>query len=60
MVSENLPFVHFLNFIFTSYPEIQKNFAPGRVGFLLSGRAPKAFDIMKDGDRLEIITFKTI
>lgn len=55
VVSENLNFVLFLNFIFSSYPEIPKKFMPGILGFLLNGRAPKENDILQDGDKLEIM-----
>jgi len=54
IVSENLNFINFLNFIFSSYPTIPKRFIPGTLGFLLNGRAPKENDILKDGDKLEI------
>lgn len=55
VVSENLNFAYFLNFIFSSYPEIQKKFAPGILGFLLNGKLPKENDILKNGDKLEIM-----
>ena len=54
VVSENLNFVMFLNFIFSSYPTIPKRFIPGILGFLLNGKVPKENDILKDGDKLEI------
>ena len=54
VVSENLNFVMFLNFIFSSYPTIPKRFIPGTLGFLLNGKVPKENDILKDGDKLEI------
>ena len=58
IVSENLNFINFLNFIFSSYPTIPKRFIPGTLGFLLNGKKPKENDILKDGDRLEISAFK--
>jgi len=58
IVSENLDFINFLNFIFSSYPAIPQRFIPGTLGFLLNGRAPKENDILKDGDKLEIMVFK--
>jgi hypothetical protein len=60
IISENLQFVHFLNFIFSSYPEIQKKFAPGTIGFMINGRRPEAFGKMQDGDKLEIMAFRQI
>jgi len=60
IISDNLQFVQFLNFIFTSYPEIQVKFPPGSIGFLVDGKAPQALDTFKDGDKLEIMTFKQI
>jgi len=54
LVSKNLNFVMLLNFIFSSYPEIPENFAPGTLGFLLNGSPPKENDVLKDGDKLEI------
>ena len=55
MVSENLNFAMFLNFIFTSYPEIQEKFPPGKLGFLLNGKKPNEYDILNDGDELKFI-----
>ena len=55
VVSENLSFAMFLNFIFSSYPEITKEFAPGTLGFLLNGKRPSEFDILKNGDELNLI-----
>lgn len=57
IVSENLNFINFLNFIFSSYHKIPKRFIPGTLGFLLNGREPKENDILKDGDKLEIKAF---
>lgn len=55
VVSENLSFVRFLNFIFSSYPEIPKGFIPGALGFLLNGKPPGENDILKDGDDIMFI-----
>lgn len=57
VVSENLNFAQFLNFIFSSYPKITKRFIPGTLGFLLNGKEPKENDILKDEDKLEILVF---
>jgi len=58
IVSENLNFAMFLNFIFSSYPKITKKFIPGTLGFLLNGKAPKENDILKEGDKFEIKSMK--
>jgi len=58
IVSENLNFAQFLNFIFSSYPAIPKRFIPGTLGFLLNGRSPKENDILNNGDKLEISVLK--
>ncbi len=54
VVSENLDFVAFLNFIFSSYPEIPKKFLPGTLAFSLNGRKPKEDEILNDGDELKM------
>ena len=56
VVSEGLVFVNFLNFIFTSYPDIINKFPPGTLGFTLNGKVPKVDDVLKDGDILEFTT----
>ena len=53
-VSEDLPFVHMLNFVFTSYPEMMKKYPPGVLGFSINGEPPSEFDLMHDGDTLEL------
>ena len=55
VVSEGLSFPNFLYFLFSSYPEIQKKFPPGKLGFLLNGKKPAENDILKDGDELKLI-----
>lgn len=54
MVSEGLSFANFLNFIFSSYPNIQKIFIPGTVAFLLNNKPPEVNDILKEGDVVKI------
>jgi len=54
VVSEGLDFANFLNFIFTSYPSITKKYPPGVLAMKLNGRAPMTYDILKDGDTLEL------
>lgn len=58
VVSDGLDFRMFLGFIFSSYPEIPENFAPGTLGFLLNRTPPKENDILKNGDKLEITDMK--
>jgi len=55
VVSEGLSFAMFLNFIFTSYPEIQKEFPPGQLGLLLNDKRPNHNDILKDGDEIKLM-----
>ncbi len=50
VVSGDLNFARLLNFILSSYPEIQKAFIPGTLGFLLNGRRPAENNTLKDGD----------
>lgn len=54
VVSDNLNFTMFLDFLFSSYPKISKKFTPGTLGFLLNKMRPKETDVLKDGDILEI------
>jgi len=58
IASEGINFVTQLYFIFSSYPEIQKKFPPGQLGFLLNGKAPQKNDVLKNGDKLEFLIFK--
>ena len=55
IVSEGLSFVNFLYFIFSSYPEIQRRFPPGKLGFLLNGKKPNEYDVLNGGDELRFI-----
>lgn len=59
VVSKNLKFIMFLNFIFSSYPKIPKRFIPGTLGLLLNGLPPRENDILKDGDKLEMKGYGT-
>jgi len=54
VVSEGLRFVQFLGFVFTSYPEIQKNYPPGKLSLLLNDRRPQDSDILQDGDEVTL------
>ena len=55
VVSEGVSFVNQLYFIFASYPEIQKKFPPGQLGFTVNGKPPRDFDILSDGDEIKFI-----
>ncbi|MCK4454229.1 MoaD/ThiS family protein [Candidatus Parcubacteria bacterium] len=55
MVSEGLGFAQSLYFLFSSYPEITKKFSPGKLGFLLNGKKPTEYDVLKDGDELKLV-----
>lgn len=55
VVSEGLDFALCLHFIFSSYPKIQKEFPPGKLGFLLNNKKPKEYDILEDGDEIKFI-----
>lgn len=55
IVSEDFTFADCLHSLFVSYPEIPRRVPPGKLGFLVNGRRPETFDILKDGDRVEFI-----
>lgn len=52
VVSEGLPFIMFLDFLFKTYPEIEQKFPPGSLAFLLNGVAPSENIILSDGDKI--------
>ena len=54
VISEGLDFANFLNFIFTSYPDITKKYQPGTLAMKLNGKPPMTYDILKNGDTLEL------
>lgn len=53
-ISEGLNFARIVDFIFSSYLNIQKIFIPGTVSFLLNNKVPKIDDILKEGDIIKI------
>lgn len=55
MVSEDFTFADCLHSLFISYPDIPKRVSPGKLGFLLNGRRPETFDVLKDKDRVEFM-----
>ncbi|MFZ5365741.1 MAG: MoaD/ThiS family protein [Patescibacteria group bacterium] len=56
IVSKNLTFVQFLNFIFSSYPEIHQKFHPGTLGFLLNDRPPTEDEVLKNNDEVKFMS----
>ena len=54
-VNEGISFIMILLFIFSSYPDIQKKYPPGKIGFLLNNKPPKKFDILNDGDEIKVL-----
>ena len=52
MISEGMPFMQFLFFLFSSYPEIQTTYPPGTLGFTVNGEPPRDGMVLHDGDRL--------
>jgi len=58
VVSDNLQFAQILNFIFSFYPDMQKNFGPGTLGFLLNGQKPNGLEKLKEGDEIKMFAFE--
>jgi len=54
VVSEGLNFLMMLKFIFDSYPEIPKIYPPGSMELRLNGNPPTEFEILNDGDKIEL------
>lgn len=52
MISDNLTFMGFLNFIFSSHPEFYKKYPPGTIGFLINGKPPRERTLLQDGDEI--------
>lgn len=52
IMSENAPFIFLLHSIFTSYPEIQRRYPPGKLAMALNGHPPTDYDLLQDGDRI--------
>lgn len=57
VVNEGMPFILMLSFIFKSYPEIEKRYPPGTLGLKVNGKPPQDFDILSDGDKVELLGF---
>lgn len=58
IISENMPFVLLLSILFQSYPEIEKKYPPGTLGFTVNGIPPQEYDIMQNGDTVSLKVFK--
>lgn len=54
VVNKDQPFILLLFFIFSSYPEIEKTYPPGKLGLALNGKAPREYDFLQDGDIIEL------
>ncbi len=52
IMSHDAPFIFLLHSIFTSYPEIQRRYPPGKLAMTLNGQPPGEFELLKDGDRV--------
>ncbi|MDP3800246.1 MAG: hypothetical protein Q8Q90_02370 [bacterium] len=52
IMSYNAPFIFLLHSIFTSYPEIQRRYPPGKLAMTLNGQHPTEYEFLKDGDRV--------
>lgn len=52
IMSENSPFIFLLHSIFTSYPEIQRRYPPGKLAMALNGHRPTEYELLQDGDRV--------
>lgn len=50
VVSENISFFEYLYFMFSSYPNIEKLFPPGVLGFTINEKRPGDFTTLKEGD----------
>jgi len=55
LASEGVPFMFILSSIFVSYPEIEKKYPPGVLGFTVNGRPPEDFSILEDGDEIAFV-----
>jgi hypothetical protein len=51
-ISPKLSFLIFFHMVLQSYPEIQKRFAPGVLGFTVNGKPPELDAKLQDGDTI--------
>ena len=57
MVNRGCPFIFVLQSVLMSYPEIEKQFPPGVLGFTLNGVSPGMMDALKEGDRVCFVVY---
>lgn len=57
IVNSGITFVEMLFFIFSSHPEIEKNYPPGSLALTLNGLRPQEHDELKDGDVIGISVY---
>lgn len=50
IINEELPFIAFLSFIFSTYPEIESKYPAGKLAFTLNGNRPTEFDVLHNND----------
>ncbi len=50
IISNRVPFFFILTSVLESYPEMQKRFPPGSLGFAINGKPPEVNTLLKDGD----------
>lgn len=55
VTSKNIPFLFFLNIIFTSYPLIMQTYPPGTIGLLLNGCPPQDYSLLENNDVVKLI-----
>ena len=59
-MSEWSTFVYLLKNVFISYPEIEKKYPPGQLGFIINGKPPtNPTTPLFDGDKVEFIVSPT-
>ncbi len=58
IVSEGITFLEYFYFIFSFYPEIEKKYPPGILGFTINGKSPKDFTFLKEKDVIYFTVIK--
>lgn len=53
VISDEMLFVQFLQFLFSGYPQIEKQYPPGVLGFSVNGQPPSEWSVLRDGDVVE-------
>ena len=54
VMSGGQAFPYFLMSVFLEHPEIDKNYKPGQLGFLINGVPPTTHTIIRDGDIVDL------